>query len=101
MVCPRYCHVVVIAAQRSGADRVAIMWFHAVVCYVDYICSNLAIFHQSLLSSVGLERLTVIVDCHQKVLCSTQREEIFFCSRVEAFFCCCGNLAMLCFALRI
>jgi hypothetical protein len=34
--------------------------------------------HQSLLSSVGLERLTVIVNCHQKVLCSTQREEIFF-----------------------
>jgi hypothetical protein len=36
------------------------------------------ILHQSLLSSVGLERLTVIVNCHQKVLCSTQREEIFF-----------------------
>jgi hypothetical protein len=41
--------------------------------------ANLTFYHQSLLSSVGLERLTVIVNCHQKVLCSTQREEIFFC----------------------
>jgi hypothetical protein len=52
---------------------------------VDNIDKDLAIHHQSLLSSVGLERLTVIVNCHQKVLCSTQREEISFCFCTQAY----------------